>query len=349
MSLPTTMKAAVHTGAYQLDIRNVPVPEVSDPDHVLLKVGAVGICGSDKHDLDHPPQMEQVPGHEFAGTVAALGPEAAGYSAGDRVLVRPRARCGTCEDCVATPRRECVRGGVYGCRGNNQPPGAMAEYVRIRTENLTSIPAGITFQQAALTDPLAVAIHAIHLGPDVQGQTCVVMGAGVIGLLLGQVLKLYGAGKVVMVDVLQSHLDTAESIGGFICLNAADREGLVEKLEELDVSVFYELAGGESPTLDIAVETARKGASILLVSQRPKGVWLNYQWVMGKQLCLQGVAGTSDKSWAEAEKLIFERKVDLEPVITHRYTLDQANEALAMACHGDSLKVLIIPSPEEME
>lgn len=338
------MRAVVHTDAYKLDVVEREIPQVTDFDHALLRVAAVGFCGSDKHDLDHAPNQPQTPGHEFVGTIERLGSEPGEFRAGDRVLVKPGSRCGNCEECRKRPRGKCANPGVYGCRGVQHPPGGMAEYVLVRTENLTRLPGDVPFEEAVFADPLAVAIHAANLGPDVRGRACVIMGAGVIGLLLAQVLRLRGASEVALVDVLESHLEVGRSLGEFITLGGADRDALAPRLIELRSGIYYELAGGESPTLDIAVQCIEREGAILLVSQRPRGVWLNYQWVMGKQLTLQGVAGHSDAAWDEAVRLLFERKIVTGPIITHRFPLEDATEALAVAAKGDSLKVLLLPN-----
>lgn len=338
------MKAAFHTDAYRLEVIDTETPRVTDPDHVLLRVGAVGICGSDKHDVETPPRVRQIPGHEFAGVIAELGPEPGGFSVGDRVLARPQAFCGECDSCRQRPRTVCEVGAVYGCRGAQHPPGAMAEYILVRTDNLTPVPDNVSLEEAAMVDPLAVAIHAINLGPEVSGQACVVMGAGVIGLLLAQVLALKGASVVALVDVVESHLQKAAELGSFVTLMGDDREALVPRLKELRSGIYYELAGGESPTLDIAIQCIERCGSILLVSQRPKGCWLNYQRVMGLQLTLQGVAGTSIAAWKESIDLICSSSVAVAPLISHRYPLDRANEALDTAIRGDSLKVMIKPN-----
>lgn len=344
MALPDSMKAAVHTDALFLDIQDRDIPPITQPDHVLVRVAAVGICGSDKHDLDHPPRQPQVPGHEFSGWVAETGGQAGGFSEGDPVLVRPLARCGQCEGCLASPKARCTWGGVYGCRGNNQPPGAMAQYVRVLAENLTRVPEGISLEEAALADPLAVAIHAIRCGPDVRGRACVVLGAGVIGLLMAQVLKLRGAGQVVLVDIQTSHLKAASMLGDFTLLDSSNRDEVTRTLSSLNCGIYYELAGGEAPTLDIAIDAIARHGWILLVSQRPGGSWINYQHVLFKQLTLRGIAGIGDEAWAEAEQLIFGRKLHLQPLITHRFPLESATEALRVAVEGESLKVMLHPN-----
>lgn len=338
------VKAAFHTDAYRLEVCDTPTPTVTDPDHVLLRVAAVGICGSDKHDVETPPRVRQIPGHEFSGVIAELGTEPGGFRVGDRVLARPQAFCGECDSCRRRPRDRCEAGGVYGCRGSQHPPGAMAEYILVRTDNLTRIPDHVSLEEAAMVDPLAVAIHAINLGPEVRGQACVVMGAGVIGLLLAQVLALKGASTVALVDVVESHLQKAAELGDFVTLMGDDRDALVPRLESLCSGVYYELAGGDSPTLDIAIQCIERCGSILLVSQRPKGCWLNYQRVMGRQLTLQGVAGTSEVAWQEAVELISNSDVAVSPLISHQYPLEKADEALDTAINGDSLKVMIKPN-----
>lgn len=340
------MKAAVHTDAFKLTLMERPTPEVTDYDHALLKVGAVGICGSDKHDLDHPPMAEQIPGHEFSGIIAELGAEPGDFKVGDRVVVRPQARCGICEDCIRKPRLPCEKGGVYGCRGNNQPPGAMAEYVLVRTENLYAVPDAISLEEAAMADPLAVAIHSVNVGPDVKGQKCVVLGAGAIGILLGQVLKLRGASRVALVDIVPSHLAVAREMGDFDCLLSDDSDALFEALREMHSGIYYELAGGEAPTLNIAIQSIEKAGHIMLISQRPKGAWIDYQTLLFKGLHLHGVAGTSLAAWDEALNLLFERRVTVLPLITHRYPLEEATEALLAAMKGDALKVMIKPNGE---
>ncbi len=337
------MRAALHTGGCRLDVRTVPAPQVTDPDHVLVRVAWVGFCGSDKHDLDHPPRMVQIPGHEFSGVVEETGPEVEGFSRGDRVAVRPRARCGRCPDCLARPRRRCLAGGVYGCRGNGQPPGAMAEYVLVRAENLTRVPDDVTLQEAALADPLAVAVHSIDCGPDVRGRDCVVLGAGVIGILLAQVLRLRRAREIVMVDIRESHLEQAKALVDCRCLPADDRQAATEALARLDCGIFYELAGGDAPTLDMAIDAAAEGGWVLLVSQRPGGAFINYQRVLFRQLTLRGVASVSDEAWEEALRLIFTRSIRLLPLVTHVFPLEDATPALMTALEGEALKVMLRP------
>lgn len=340
------MKAAVHTDAFRLEIVDREVPKVTDYDHVLIKVGAVGFCGSDKHDLDHAPNTQQTPGHEFAGVVADIGSDPAEFAIGDRVVIRPATRCGKCDECLKRPRGKCTNPGVHGCRGIQHPPGAMAEYVLVRTENLTKIPDDVSLEEAAMTDPLGVAIYAVDLGPAVQGSPCVIMGAGAIGLLLAQVLQYRGAGPVVLVDVLQSHLEIATRLGDFVTMLGEDRERLAQELQAVESGVYYELAGGESPTLDIAIECIERSGWILLVSQRPKGAWINYQWVMGKGLTLRGVSGCSKGAWDESMQMIFSHKVQTKPLITHTYPLEDAQEALMTACKGDSVKVMVKPNAD---
>lgn len=323
-----------------------PDPGIRDADDVIVRVGCVGLCGSDKHDLDHAPERPQIPGHEFAGVVEKAGPDAAEFLPGDRVLIKPLTRCGRCEECLKAPRGKCLSPGVYGCRGVQHPPGGMAELALVRAENLWRIPDGVSLAEAALADPLAVAIHAIERGPAISDEACVVMGAGVIGLLLAQVLQIEGAGKIALVDIRPSHLEVATSLGDIATYLADDEDRLRRDLAALDSGIFFELAGGDSNTLEIAVASARRGGTVLLVSQRPRGVWLNYQRVMGNELELRGVSGVTDTAWRRALALLFSGKIVTAPLVTHTYPIEEATQALLTACHGDSLKVCVLPNPE---
>ena len=339
------MKAAVHTGTFDLQVVETETPPVREYDDVLVKVATVGICGSDKHDFETPPRRRQIPGHEFAGVVAAVGSEPAGFAVGNRVFVNPKTRCGVCTECRSKPRGRCIRPSVYGCRGD-QPPGAMAQYCLVRTENLVRVPDDVPLVQAAFVDPVAVAVDAMKSGPDVAGQDCAILGAGVIGLLLAQILKLHGARRVALVDIRPSHLETGRELGDFETYLSDDVDRVSRDLEKLDSAIYFELAGGEAPTLDIAIRAIRKGGTILLVSQKPKGAWINYQFVLFKHLTLRGVGMASEDPWGEATRLVFERKIRVDPIISHHFSLDDVNEAVRTAVEEDSLKVMIHPNPD---
>lgn len=333
------MRAAIHTDACRLDLVEKPVPEIEE-DEALLKVTVVQFCGSDKHDLDHAPQRPQTPGHEFAGVIERIA-DGSGFSVGQRVAVMPGYRCGKCEGCRAG--RRCKQGGVYGCRGEQHPPGALAEYIKVKIGCLHAIPDHLSLDAAVWVDPVAVALHAINLAGPIEGRDCVVLGAGAIGIVLAQILRRRRAGRIALVDIVPSHLETAARLGEFECLLSDDQRRVTETLTTWEAPVWFELAGGKSPTLDIAIEAAPSAARIVLVSQRPEGAWINYQWVMGKELTLQGSAGYAQEDFPEALDLLAAGAVEVMPLVTSTLPLDRVQEALDAAYRPESIKVAVKP------
>jgi len=334
------MRAAVHTDAYRLDLVEKPIPEI-DEDEALLKVMVVQFCGSDKHDLDHPPQRPQTPGHEFAGVIDRIA-DGSGFSVGQRVAVLPGYKCGKCDGCRTGGR--CEKAGVYGCRGVQHPPGAFADYIKVKINCLRAIPDHLSLDEAVWADPVAVALHAINLAGPVEGRNCVVLGAGSIGIVIGQILRHRRAGRVALVDIVPSHLETAGCLGSFETFLSDDQERVTAELAALEAAVWFECAGGTSPTLDIAIEAAPRSARLVLVSQRPEGAWINYQWVMGKELTLQGSAGHLPEEFAEALDLLGQGAVQVMPLVTSVFPLDRIQEALDAAYRPESIKVAVKPA-----
>lgn len=339
------MRAAFHVDAHTLQLRDpVAEPEPAD-DEVIVRVRACGICGSDKHDLETPPRREQIPGHEFAGV---LETGAGAFSAGESVLVDPVLRCGECAACRAGRDNLCEKMRVYGCRGT-QPPGAFAERVAVRARNLHRVPEGLPFHVAALADPLAVALHAVDLGPDPQGLSCAILGAGPIGLLALQVLARREAARVVLLDISGHHLEVARQIGselGYANLETIEIDPERDPLSydlggPLDLSL--ELAGGEAPTLDQAIHYSAKGATVLNISQRPGGTRYNYQGALFKELTLIGCCGQSSRDFAEALDWLGRGRILAEPIISDRFPLAEVQAAYNRSITRDALKVMVEP------
>lgn len=335
------MKAALHVDRFRLDLVERPIPELESGES-LLRVKACGFCGSDKHDFATPPRRQQIPGHEFAGVVEKMSGDPGVFSVGDRVLVRPKITCGQCYQCREGDAELCERIRVYGCRGD-QPPGGFAEYVKVATRHLRPMPAEMSFAQATMADPLAVAIHGFDFTPDMEGERVAIFGAGVIGLLAAQVAHLRGASRIFLVDINLDHLQLGETLGPFETVLAQDDGSHLEQLVEARIGISVELAGGDAPTLDHAIEVTRKGGTVLLVSQRPGGSFIDYQHVMFSQLRLQGVAGQHDRNFSEAIELMGSKQVQVEPILAASFPLESIQEALETALQPGSLKVIVTP------
>lgn len=338
------MKAALHVDRFRLELVDRPIPEL-DAGESLLRVKACGFCGSDKHDFATPPQRQQIPGHEFAGVVEKMAGDPSGFSVGDRVLVRPKITCGQCYQCREGDPELCERVRVYGCRGD-QPPGGFAEYVKVATRHLRPMPENMSFVEATLADPVAVAIHGFDFTPGIAGDRVAIFGAGVIGLLTAQVARLRGASRIFLIDINPDHLELGKSLGPFETLLAQDDESHLEELVEARIGISVELAGGEAPTLDHAVKVTRKGGTVLLVSQRPGGSFIDYQHVMFSQLRLQGVAGQHEGNFSEAIELMGSGKVQVRPLVTASFPLEKIRQALETALQPGSLKVVVTAGEE---
>jgi L-iditol 2-dehydrogenase len=287
------MKALVLREYGTLVYEDVEEPEIG-PDEVIVRVEACGICGSDVHGLDGSTGRRQPPlimGHEAAGVVGAIGPAVVGWVAGERV---------TFDSTIYRLDDWYTRRGQYNLSdgrmvlgvspGEYRRHGAFAEYVAVPHHILYRLPASVSFEQAAMVEPVAVAAHAVGLTPLAVGDTAVVVGAGMIGLCLLQVLRAAGCGRVFVVDPEADRRELARALGADVALDprAADVAGEVARATEgRGADVAFE-AVGIAATVVTAVAAVRRGATVTLVGNLSPAVELPLQAVVTRQLRLQG-------------------------------------------------------------
>jgi L-iditol 2-dehydrogenase len=287
------MKALVLRESMKLVYEDVPEPEVA-LDEVLVKVEACGICGSDVHGLDGSTGRRQPPlimGHEAAGTVAGAGSGVRGWAVGDRV---------TFDSTIYRLDDWYTRRGLYNLSdgrevlgvspGEYRRHGAFAEYVAVPQHVLYRVPDGVSFEQAAMVEPVAVAAHAVSLTPIAVGDTAVVVGAGMIGLCLVQVLRAAGCGRVFAVELEAEKLELARRLGADVALDprTADvaRE-VAQATEGRGADVAFE-AVGTTAAVRTAIAAVRRGGTVTLVGNLSPAVELPLQAVVTRQLRLQG-------------------------------------------------------------
>ncbi|MFO7933479.1 MAG: galactitol-1-phosphate 5-dehydrogenase [Bacteroidales bacterium] len=345
------MKALVLEQYNQLVYKDVPDPEVAD-DEVLVRVKAAGICGSDVHGMDGSSGRRIPPlimGHEASGEIVSVGAGVQGWKEGDRV---------TFDSTIYHLDDWYTRRGMYNLSdrrmvlgvspGEYRRQGAFAEFVNIPRHILYRIPDGVTYTQAAMVEPVAVAAHAVEITPVSWNDTAVVVGSGMVGLFVIQVLRTKGCGKVIAVDIEDEKLALAEKLGADHTLNPKreDVAAEVKKLtEERGADVSFEVAG-LADSVKTAIECVRKGATVTLVGNLSPVVEMPLQAVVTRQLRLQGSCAICGEYPAVLD-MIARKKIDVEAILSAEAPLSEGAEWFARLYRGEPglIKVVLKPGP----
>jgi L-iditol 2-dehydrogenase len=321
------MKSLLLTAYNHLEITDMPVPAVGAGD-VLVRVEACGICGSDVHGLDGSTGRRIPPivmGHEAAGTVEAVGSGVTRFAKGDRVTFDSTVYCGACPYCKAGQINLCDNREVIGVsEGNYRRHGAFAEYVVIPDRIMYPLPADFPFEEAAMLEAVSVAMHGVKVTPIIGGETALVIGAGMIGLLTLQAAKAAGCARVFISDVDETRLKLARQVGADEVLHSSGAELLAE-IKRLTngrgVDVVLE-AVGLNQTVGSAIDCVRKAGTVTLIGNVSPEVTLPLQKVVVKQIKLQGSCASSGE-YPEAIELIAAGKIKVKPLITAVASLEE--------------------------
>jgi L-iditol 2-dehydrogenase len=314
------MKALLLSQYRKFEIADLPRP-TPGPGEVLIRVAACGICGSDVHGYDGSSGRRIPPivmGHEAAGRVAAVGEGAADVSEGDRVTFDSTIYCGDCPYCARGEVNLCDRRQVLGVScADYRCAGAFAEYVIVPARIVFRLPDNLSFAEAAMLEAVSVALHAVALSKITRGDTALVLGSGMIGLLTLQALRVAGCSQVFISDVDGSRLRLAETVGATATLQTSGAGLLAEVMRLTDgagVDVAVE-AVGIDPTVRSAVECTRKGGTVSLVGNVTAEVTLLLQKVVTRQLRLQGCCASAGE-YPEAIALVSSGAIQVTPLIT---------------------------------
>jgi L-iditol 2-dehydrogenase len=287
------MKALVLTEYMKFSYQDVPDPEIG-PNDVLIQVKACGICGSDAHGMDGSSGRRQPPiimGHEASGVIARVGADVKDWRAGDRVTFDSTVYCGVCWHCRRGEINLCDNRRVLGVScGEYRQHGAFAEYVAVPQHILYRLPDDATFEQAAVVEPLSIAVHAVERANISLNDSVAVVGAGMIGLMIVQAARAAGCGKIIAVDLEQEKLDLAAKLGadqGVVSGSAGCVERIVESCNGRGADVVFE-AVGIAPTVEIAIRCARKGGTVTLVGNLSPAVELPLQIAVTRELNVLG-------------------------------------------------------------
>jgi L-iditol 2-dehydrogenase len=313
------MKALLLSQYRHLEVADLAVP-VPGRDEVLIRVAACGICGSDVHGYDGSSGRRIPPivmGHEAAGTIAAVGEGVNGFSQGDRVTLDSTVYCGECPPCRSGNINLCDRRQVLGVSCSDyRRAGAFAEFVVAPARIIHRLPETLLFYDAALLEAVAVALHAISLVPVAPGSTALVVGAGTIGLLLQQALRVAGCSRVFVTDVDPTRLKLSQELGATATLAAGAELGpqILQLTDALGVDIAIE-AVGNSETVNVAVDSVRKGGSVVLVGNISPEVTLPLQKVVTRQIRLQGSCASAGE-YPKAIELVSNGAIRVKPLIT---------------------------------
>jgi L-iditol 2-dehydrogenase len=343
------MKALVLTSADHLEYLDVPEPAVG-PRDVLIRVRACGICGSDVHGLDGSTGRRLPPiimGHEAAGEVAATGSEVSTWRAGDRVTFDSTIYCGACELCLAGMVNLCPNRRVVGvaCREFRQD-GAFAEYVAVPEHIVHALPAGVSYVAGALVEPLSVALHAIsRIGPK-PDDSVVVVGAGLIGLMIIQGLRARGLSRIVAVDIDEARLEIARRLGASTTILSDESDPLaqIRAATTADGADAAFEAVGISATVSLAVESVRKGGSVVLVGNISPRVELPLQTVVTRQLTLSGSVASAGE-YPECLDMIARGSVDTDALVSARRPLAEGADWFRRLRRGDGSLIKVVLEP----
>jgi L-iditol 2-dehydrogenase len=345
------MKAAVLEGLEQLVVQEVPTPEIDD-DSVLVKVKACAICGSDIRIYHHGNTRVTTPaimGHEAAGQVVSVGANVTKFKVGDRVALGGDVPCGECVFCEAGIGNNCQINYALGY----QYPGSFAQYVKLNRTVVNHgpvhiIPDHISFEEAALAEPLGCILNALELCAPKLGDTLVIIGTGPLGCMLMEVGRRMGCTKVIGVNRSRGRLAMAKEFGADVCICSSEEDAVARVKEEtggLGADVL--LTCCPSPEAQVqAIEMAKNRARINFFGGLPKGqsmVTLDTNIIHYKELFVLGSHGCLPRHHQQAVDLIASGAIDMKRYISHRFPLDQINDAFAAAEGRAGRRVVVVP------
>lgn len=343
------MRALLLSEYGKLSVTEMPTPEIGDED-VLVRVRACGVCGSDVHGYDGSTGRRIPPlimGHEAAGVIERVGRSVRGFTAGERVTFDSTVSCGTCAFCRRGQINLCDNRTVLGVScGDYRRHGAFAEYVAVPSRILYKLPDSLRFEHAALIETVSVAVHAVGRHAPKPDDAIVVIGAGMIGILILQVLSHQGSSNIVAVDVDPQRLALARRMGAARALNPRECDvpaAVRDATGGRGADVSFEVVGHADTVLS-AIRSVRKGGTAVLVGNVSPTVDLPLQEVVSREISVLGSCASSGEI-PECIDLLARGVVDVDPIISVRASLDEGPELFTRLYSGDSTLMKVILQP----
>jgi len=340
------MKAAVFHGPNQpLKIEEVETPKI-DSGEILVKIAACGVCNTDMHYIDHGvPTFKKPPmilGHEPSGIVEEVGADVQNFQVGDRVLIPPVFSCGHCDNCRLGKENICLNMLMLG----NHMDGAYAEYTKVPAKDCQHLPEDLPIEESSIiADAISTPFHAVKNRAQVRpGDSVVVFGCGGVGINVVQTAAAAG-GSVIAVDIVDFKLDVAKQLGARHTINARDMEdkALLKQIRTLtgggaDIAIE---AIGNPKTIVLAANALKPGGCHCQVGYTHHDVPINAARLMFRELEIKGSLGCRPVDYPKIIEMVRTGKIQLKPVVTHKFKLEEINDAFELMRKGESLRSIV--------
>jgi L-iditol 2-dehydrogenase len=343
------MKAAVLTGIRTIEVREFPNPKLSSPKDVLLRVGMVGICGTDSHYYQHGRvgnqaiQYPSIIGHECAAVVEKIGDQVIGVKPNDCVAVDPAVSCGHCNQCEANRPHTCLNLRFLGFPGQMQ--GCLCEFIIMPESNCYPIEGKLNVSQGALVEPLSIGVYSVELLKQLEAESVGILGCGPIGLSVLLAAQASGIRSICVTDRIQERLAAALNNGACWAGNPEEIDvvaGIKKQAGELD-AVFE--CCGDQEALNQAVDMLKPGGMLLILGIPDQSrVSFDISKLRRKEIRIQNVR-RQNRCTQKAIDLIASRKVSVDFMATHTFPLERTGDALEIASHyrDGVIKAMIAP------
>ncbi len=341
------MKAAVfHEPNQPLKIEEVDIPKI-ESNEILVKIAACGVCNTDLHYIDHGiPTFKKPPmilGHEPSGIVEEVGAEVKNFNVDDRVLIPPVFSCGYCDNCRLGRENICFNMIMLG----NHIDGAYAEYTKAPAKDCQHLPEDMPLEESSIiADAISTPFHAVKNRAQVKpGDSVVVFGCGGVGINVVQMAAAAG-GSVIAVDIIDKKLEVAKELGAKHTINPTGKEdkALLKEIRALtgggaDIAIE---AIGNPKTIELGPAAVKAGGLHCQVGYTHHNVSMNAGRLMFREIEIKGSLGCRPVDYPKIIEMVRFGKIQLDPVVTHRFKLDEINDAFEVMRKGESLRSIIV-------
>ena len=326
------MKAMALTGIRQMEMIELPVPEIIHDNDVLIQMKVVGVCGSDVHYYTRGKigsQVVEYPfpvGHEGSGEVIKVGPAVTSVKPGDRIAVEPAMPCGECDQCMVGRPHTCRKLRFLGCPG--QADGCLSEYIVMPEDSCFKIADNLSYTDAAISEPLAIGLYAVNQSIPLKGATIGILGFGPIGMSVLLSAKAKGGEQFYVTDLVPERLQIAKDCGAVWTGNpaTADVVSQIKEKEPMLLDVVFECCGKQE-AIDQAVELLKPGGKLMVIGIPEFDRWsFHVDQMRHKEICVQNVR-RQNHTVEETLGLMEDSKIDVSKMSTHRFPFAKTKEA----------------------